>query len=210
MADRLVYCSCCVKRNENTSDDPAGESPESASAEAPESTAGASATNSGTKPMPGESAVSDSPDGVATGEDLDSSRRAGGESSSEVGSAADSDDIPDVDHLDPVGVVRPGDSDGLAALVVRSLGFGDGITYEGAAVEQVKRIQADNNLEPDGVVRGLVWCEVLPVGWSHAHGVPGQVYEALGGTDEQLVDEGGKMTRRLWREMWLNGFTEKL
>jgi hypothetical protein len=61
------------------------------------------------------------------------------------------------DSPDVIGVVRPGDSDGLAYLVVRSLGRGDGGVYDEACADVVRARQQDWDLEPTGVVSGATW-----------------------------------------------------
>lgn len=71
---------------------------------------------------------------------------------------AAADQPPDTDAI---GTVRPGDRDGLAALVVRSIGMGDSGLYDGAAVDEVKRRQEDAGLEADGVVAGDTWGLIL-------------------------------------------------
>lgn len=62
---------------------------------------------------------------------------------------------------DVIGVVEPGAVDGLAALVVRSLGGGDSGKYEDHLVERVMQIQSDAGLPDDGVVAGETWAHIL-------------------------------------------------
>lgn len=75
---------------------------------------------------------------------------------------ASADEADEVDREgDLIGVVVPGDTDGLAFLVVRSINGSDSGRYEGNLVEEVKRRQEEAGLEPDGVVRGETWALVL-------------------------------------------------
>lgn len=114
---------------------------------------------------------------------------------------------PDVDHLDPLGVVRPGDSSSLGTLVARSLGYSS--TYSDEVVEKVRSLQEEYGLEPDGIVRGLTWTLVLPIGWTpESAGAEWFVFEDLGGTVDMLPD--GRMDRTLWKKLWLDRFAERL
>jgi hypothetical protein len=78
------------------------------------------------------------------------------------------DEVPSVD-ANTVGIgvkkiptVIIGDSDGWAAFVMRSLGFGDAAEYDWAAAACVSEIQEAAGLTSDGCVDGLTWAHVLP------------------------------------------------
>lgn len=62
---------------------------------------------------------------------------------------------------DPIGVVRPGDSTSLAALVM-SLVEVPGSTYDGEGVHRVKVLQEGYDLPATGEVSGLTWAYLLP------------------------------------------------
>lgn len=61
---------------------------------------------------------------------------------------------------DPIGVVRPGDDNTLAAVVVKAVG-GVGSLYDGVYVDAVRAGQREYDLEDDGVVQGATWALVL-------------------------------------------------
>lgn len=84
-----------------------------------------------------------------------------GDTPGEVAGAGEVDSEQLIWQEDRIGVVVPGAVDGLAALVVRSLGMGDSGRYEGGAVAQVKQRQSEAGLEPNGVVAGATWALVL-------------------------------------------------
>lgn len=117
-----------------------------------------------------------------------SASESGGDSAGESG-----------DDRDPIGIVRMGDRDGLASLVVRSLRFGDSGFYDGPVVDHVIALQREAGLEPDGVVRGETWALVLlPI-------VPSSSYGQLRAIWEKLAPEGADPDEPVdaprWREL---------
>lgn len=67
-----------------------------------------------------------------------------------------------VAETDPIGTLRLGDQDGLAALVNRSLGLGDSATYDLRAQAFVTALQESNDGDYElGVVSGETWGLIL-------------------------------------------------
>ncbi len=84
------------------------------------------------------------------------------------------------DYLDPIGVVRPGDTGPLAALVNECLKCGRGSdTYNGFTRSKVMGIQHKHGLAVTGVVRGITWAYILPVGWLEASGAIARIFIKL-------------------------------
>lgn len=128
------------------------------------------------------------------------------------------DEVFEFVSVEALSVVSPGDNDGWAHLVMRSLGFQDG-RYDDLAAQAVEEIQENAGLEPDGVIAGSTWAYVLPelspgavagfevgllrklLGCAPGDAWDGAVNEALALLDSYQ----GAVTAAVWLDLITNG-----